>query len=147
MRTEILLNEIDLQSKTSTPYGLHNRTSVTALEVGTNADCQNTAKQLWMRKLYPALRKFCPARGGRPDNDNAAQAFSSGFVSVFVSACVGLAAAPSFIPSRNARKPSPRPLPSSGSFLGPKNNRAMKKITSRCMGWNRPSIRPPGAVR
>src|SRR5215471_2852396 len=50
----------------------------------------------------------------------------------------------SFIPSFKARMPSPIPLPSSGSFLGPNTSKAMKKITSRCIGWKRPSnIKPP----
>lgn len=34
----------------------------------------------------------------------------------------------------NPRIPSPIPLPSSGSFLGPKTSRAIPKITSRCIG-------------
>src|SRR5580765_2370116 len=43
------------------------------------------------------------------------------------------------MPSLSERMPSPRPLPSSGSFLGPKTRRAMKKMTNRCIGWKRPS--------
>src|SRR3954469_2839724 len=34
---------------------------------------------------------------------------------------------------------SPRPLPNSGSFLGPKTSRAIPAMTNKCMGWNRPS--------
>src|ERR1700721_1467904 len=34
---------------------------------------------------------------------------------------------------------SPRPLPSSGSFLGPKTSNAIPNITSMCRGWNSPS--------
>src|SRR5712671_3258127 len=35
--------------------------------------------------------------------------------------------------------PSPRLLPNSGSFFGPNTNRATKRITTRCIGCNRPS--------
>src|SRR5258708_30348094 len=35
--------------------------------------------------------------------------------------------------------PSPIPLPSSGSFLGPKISSAIPKITIRCVGWDKPS--------
>src|ERR1700730_13112123 len=49
-----------------------------------------------------------------------------------------------FMAVLNPRIPSPIPLPSSGSFLGPNTSRAIPKITSRCMGWNNPSsITPP----
>src|ERR1700690_809548 len=58
---------------------------------------------------------------------------TSGFTSAFASSLL------SFIPSFNARMPSPKPLPSSGSFLGPNTSKAIKKITSRCIGWKRPS--------
>src|SRR5712692_6090007 len=40
----------------------------------------------------------------------------------------------SFIPDFRARMPSPMPLPSSGNFFGPKTSKAIKKITSRCIG-------------
>src|SRR4029077_11612222 len=40
----------------------------------------------------------------------------------------------SFKPPFRARIPSPRPFPSSGSFLGPNTSKAIKKITSRCIG-------------
>src|SRR5437016_5705444 len=50
------------------------------------------------------------------------------------------------MPSFSERMPSPKPFPNSGSFLGPKTRRAMKKMTNRCMGENRPSsIKPPKA--
>src|SRR5258708_38982366 len=48
------------------------------------------------------------------------------------------------MPFFSARIPSPRPLPNSGSFLGPNTSSAMAKITRRCRGWNNPSnINPP----
>src|SRR5215472_1794423 len=40
----------------------------------------------------------------------------------------------SLIASLKPRMPSPIPLPSSGSFLGPNTSRAIPKITKRCMG-------------
>src|SRR5579859_366465 len=43
------------------------------------------------------------------------------------------------MPSFKARIPSPRPLPSSGNFFGPNTSRAIKKMTSRWVGCNRPS--------
>src|SRR5271157_3141911 len=64
------------------------------------------------------------------------QAFGS-LDSVVVLACSPEAGGLSFIPSFRARIPSPSPLPSSGSFFGPKTSRAMAKITSRCVGRNR----------
>ena len=45
----------------------------------------------------------------------------------------------SFIPFLRARRPSPIPLPSSGNFFGPKTSKAIKKITSRWVGWSKPS--------
>src|SRR5439155_5126782 len=40
----------------------------------------------------------------------------------------------SLIADLNPRMPSPSPLPSSGSFLGPNTNSAIPTITNRCMG-------------
>ena len=54
---------------------------------------------------------------------------SYGFFSSFLLASSPLA----FIASLKPRIPSPNPLPSSGSFLGPKTRRAMKAIMSRCV--------------
>src|SRR4029077_12631441 len=52
------------------------------------------------------------------------------------------------MPSLSARIPSPIPLPNSGSFFGPNTRRAIKKITSKCMGWNKPSnIKASGSHR
>src|SRR5215475_13514306 len=45
----------------------------------------------------------------------------------------------SFIAFLKPRIPSPRPLPSSGSFLGPNTNIAMVKITSKYIGCSRAS--------
>src|ERR1700735_3462480 len=41
-----------------------------------------------------------------------------------------------FMPSLKPRRPSPRPLPSSGSFLPPKRTRATTAMTIRCVGVN-----------
>src|ERR1700758_1389463 len=52
------------------------------------------------------------------------------------------------MPSLSARIPSPIPLPNSGSFFGPNTRRAIKKITSKCIGWNKPSsIKPSESHR
>src|SRR5258708_32295364 len=45
-----------------------------------------------------------------------------------------------FMADLKPRIPSPMPLPSSGSFLGPKTSNASPKISRRCVGWNSPSI-------
>src|ERR1700675_627675 len=45
----------------------------------------------------------------------------------------------SFIADLKPRIPSPIPLPSSGSFLGPNTSNAIPKITNRCVGCNSPS--------
>ena len=42
--------------------------------------------------------------------------------------------APELNASLNPRIDSPKPLPSSGSFLGPKTSKAIPRITSRCIG-------------
>src|SRR5260221_8945518 len=42
-------------------------------------------------------------------------------------------------PFLKLRMPSPSPFPSSGSFLGPKTNRATTRITSKWTGWSNPS--------
>src|SRR4029077_13293956 len=39
-----------------------------------------------------------------------------------------------FIADLKPRMPSPIPLPSSGSFLGPNTSRAVPKVTNRCIG-------------
>src|SRR6266478_2129522 len=77
------------------------------------------------------------ANGTLPRTQALFSGFSGvmGFVSALISGFVSL----SFIPFLSARMPSPRPLPSSGSFLGPNTSNAMAKITSRCVGWKRPS--------
>src|ERR1700687_4607263 len=64
---------------------------------------------------------------------------ADGAVLTSVAAVVACSVEPSFIPSFRARMPSPIPLPSSGSFLGPNTSKAIKKITRRCIGWKRPS--------
>ena len=47
------------------------------------------------------------------------------------------------------RMPSPIPLPSSGSFLGPNTSSAIPKMTSKCMGCSSPSsiLAPLGKLR
>src|SRR6266550_4425636 len=45
----------------------------------------------------------------------------------------------SFIADLKPRIPSPIPLPSSGSFLGPNTSKAIPKITNRCVGCKSPS--------
>src|SRR5579885_2677106 len=52
----------------------------------------------------------------------------------FFSSSAGVAESLPFMESLKLRIPSPRPLPSSGSFLGPNTSRAMNKMTSRCIG-------------
>src|ERR1700693_3495925 len=53
----------------------------------------------------------------------------------------------SFIADLKPRIPSPIPLPSSGSFLGPNTSKAIPKITNRCLGCNSPSnMNPPVKV-
>jgi len=42
--------------------------------------------------------------------------------------------APELNASLNPRIDSPKPLPSSGNFLGPKTSKAIPRITSRCIG-------------
>src|ERR1700729_1748035 len=41
-----------------------------------------------------------------------------------------------FMPSLKPRRPSPRPLPSSGSFLPPNRTRTTTAMTMRCVGVN-----------
>jgi hypothetical protein len=45
----------------------------------------------------------------------------------------------SFMPSLKPRMASARPLPNSGSFLGPNNTRAMSATMSQCHGENSPT--------
>src|SRR2546425_10115286 len=45
----------------------------------------------------------------------------------------------SFIADLKPRIPSPIPLPSSGSFLGPNTSKAIPKIANRCVGCKSPS--------
>jgi len=63
----------------------------------------------------------------RPDK----QGYAAGPASTsFTGAAVGSA----FIADLKPRIPSPSPLPSSGSFLGPKIKRAKPTMTNKCMG-------------
>ena len=63
--------------------------------------------------------------------------FVSGVASVFVTgAGASVLAESPLIASLKPRRPSPNPLPNSGSLRGPKSKSAMTRMIIRCVGWN-----------
>src|SRR5579872_2818767 len=68
-------------------------------------------------------------------NGDPSQLLVSVFLFESVDACAGGC---SFMPSLKLRMPSARPLPSSGSFFGPNNSRAIAATSSQCHGENSP---------